>query len=260
MPLALPDQPRRLYEENPLRLVVCQLRFPVLHRFEEPGVLARFQEVLGDRYPRSVPEQQIALTVTPSGPASSQPASRYWRFRGLEDGWSVAIGRDFVSLETDAYQRYEELRERAAEMLDAVLAVGVTIRERLGLRYVDEIRHPDAKRPGDWRELIEERLLGLVGGEELGEDVIQCLQDIRLREQNGTLTIRHGYVGPEAAGSESPFYLLDVDYSEERSMPLLADQVLQQIDDYHRTVHNLFETAITQRLREHLRVKEELHA
>ncbi|MGA2321548.1 MAG: TIGR04255 family protein [Solirubrobacteraceae bacterium] len=259
MPLALPDQPRRFYRTNPLRLVVCQVRFPVLHRFDEPGTLARFQDVLKDRYPRSAPEQQLAITVGPSGPVSGPPATSLWRFQGMEDGWSVAISRDFVSLETTAYERYEDLRDRLAEVLDATLALGVTVRERLGLRYVDEIRHPDAKRPGDWRRLIEEKLLGMVGGEELGDDVVQALQEIRLREQDGTVAIRHGYLGREATGQD-PFYLLDVDYFDERSVPLLADQVLGQIDSYHRTIHNLFETAITEELRGHLGVKEQAHA
>ncbi len=259
MPLALPDQPRRFYRQNTLRLVVFQVRFPVMHRFDEPGALARFQDVLKDRYPRSAPEQQLTIAVGPSGPVSSPPASSYWRFQGIEDGWSVAIARDFVSLETSAYERYEELRERVAEVLDATLALGVTIRERLGLRYVDEIRHPDAKRPGDWRELIDEKLLGMVGGGELGDDVIQALQDIRLRESDGTLTIRHGYLGAEATGNE-PFYLLDLDYFDERSAPLIAGEVLEQLDGYHRTIHNVFETAITQQLRDHLGVKEQAHA
>jgi uncharacterized protein (TIGR04255 family) len=256
MPLALPDQPRRFYRANPLRLVVCQVRFPVIHRFDEPGALARFQDVLKDRYPRSAPEQQLAITVGPAGPISGPAATSFWRFQGIDDGWSVAVSRDFVSLETTAYERFEHLQVRLAEVLDATLALGVTVRERLGLRYIDEIRHPDAKRPGDWRQLIEEKLLGMVGGEELGDDVIQALQEIRLREQDGTVTIRHGYLGEEATGAE-PFYLLDVDYFDERSVPLVSAEVIEQVDSYHRTIHNLFETAITEKLREHLGVKEQ---
>jgi uncharacterized protein (TIGR04255 family) len=259
MPLALPDQPRRFYETNSLRLVVCQLRFPVIHRFDEPGVLARFQDVLGERYPRSVPEQQLTIAGGPAMPAAATAALQYWRFQGVDDGWSVAIARDFVSLETTAYLRYEEFRERVAEVLDATLALGIKLRERLGLRYVDEIRHPDAKKPGDWRRFINEKLLGMVGGDELGDDVIQALQDIRLREDDGTLAIRHGYLGADVAAGE-PFYLLDLDYYDDRPRPLDADQLLSQLDDYHHAMHNVWETAITDALREHLVMKEEVVA
>ena len=87
MPLALPDQPRRFYRANPLRLVVCQVRFPVIHRFDEPGALARFQDVLKDRYPRSAPEQQLAITVGPGGPVSGPAATSFWRFQGIDDRW-----------------------------------------------------------------------------------------------------------------------------------------------------------------------------
>src|SRR5438105_15090582 len=107
MPLALPDQPRRFYENNSLRLVVCQLRFPVLHRFDEPGALARFQEILGDRYPRSTPEQQLTIAGAPAVAAPATAALQYWRFQGVDEGWSVAISREFVSLETTDYESYE---------------------------------------------------------------------------------------------------------------------------------------------------------
>jgi uncharacterized protein (TIGR04255 family) len=258
MPLALPDQPRRFYRDNPLRLVVCQMRFPVMHGFDEPGSLARFQEVLRDRYPRSAPaEQQLGgagLATTPG----SQPG-RYWRFDGVEDGWSVAVARDFVSLETTRYTRFEEFRERFAQVLAAATALGVTIRDRLGLRYVDEITHPNADRPADWRGLINERLLGMVGGEELGDDVLQAIQEIRLRQPDGLLTIRHGYLGAEAT-TRGAFYLLDTDYFQQQSTPLAPEGVLAQLDVYHRTLHNIFETAITEPLRDHLGVVEQANA
>lgn len=256
MPLALPDQPRRLYETNALKLVVCQLRFPVMHRFDEPGSLARFQEALEERYPRSAAEQRVTLTGGPNVPAPTTATQQFWRFQGIDDGWSVAIGRDFVSLETTAYGRYEEFRERFGEVLDATLALGVRTRERLGLRYVDEIRHPEAKKPADWRRFINERLLGMVGGEELGHDVVQALQEIRLREEDGTLAIRHGYIGPDAMDNGEPFYLLDLDYYDDRPLPMEVSQVLTQLESYHRAMHNVFETSITDDLREHLVVKE----
>jgi uncharacterized protein (TIGR04255 family) len=144
-------------------------------------------------------------------------------------------------------------------VLDATLALGITLRERLGLRYVDEIRHPEAKKPADWRRFLNEKLLGMVGGGELGDDVIQALQEIRLREDDGILAIRHGYLGAEVAGGE-PFYLLDLDYYDERPLPLEAGQLLPQLDAYHHAMHNVWETAITDALRDHLVVKEEVRA
>jgi uncharacterized protein (TIGR04255 family) len=230
-----------------------------MHRFDEPGALARFQDVLAERYPRSTPEQQLGIPVGPAGPVAAGPPIQYWRFQGAEGGWSVAVSRDFVSLETTDYDRYEELRERMGEVLDATLSLGVTRRERLGLRYINEIRHPGALQPVDWRQFLNEKLLGMVGGEELGEDVIQSLQEIRLRQEDGTLAIRHGYLGPEATGND-PFYLLDLDYFDERALPLQPDVVLAQLDDYHRATHNVWETAITDALRDYLGVKEAVHA
>jgi uncharacterized protein (TIGR04255 family) len=259
MTLSLPTHPRRLYDQNPLKLVVCQVRFPVLTRFEEPSFPAPFQEALSERYPRSALQHELGVTLGPAGAATVPSPPAAWRFSDLEDQWTVVLARDFVSLETTAYEQFERFKERLQEVLGAVEALGVKARERLGLRYVDEIRHPGAVTPADWREYLNEKLLGMVGGEELGDDVIHTIQEIRLREDDGTLVIRHGYIGREPTDG-NPFYLLDTDYYDDRPQRFDVPQIMEQLDTYHETIHNIFEESITDRLREHLGVKEEIRA
>ncbi len=260
MPLSLGAHPRRLYADNPLKLVVCQTRFPVLTRFGDAGFLAPMQDVLDDRYPRFGPEQEVSVAVAPGGIAPVPPPPSLWRFRDLEGEWSVAVAQDFISVETTAYERWEDLRERVGQVLEAAAVLGIRVRERLGLRYINEIRHPDVTGPTDWRRFINEKLLGMVGGEELGQDVIHALEEIRLREEAGTLIVRHGHVGAEASQSNDPFYLLDVDFYDDTARRYDAGDTLEQLDIFHTTTHNLFEESVTDDLRAHLRTKEQIDA
>jgi len=258
VPISLGAHPRRLYVDNPLKLVVCQVRFPVLTRYGEPGFLAPMQDALSARYPRFGEEQQVSITLGPGGVAPAPLPVPLSKFRDLEDGWSVAVARDFISVETTAYERWEDLRERVEEVLEAAQGLGIPARERLGLRYINEIGHPDVTGPTDWRRFINERLLGMVGGEELGQDVIHALEEILLREEAGMLVVRHGHVGTEASQSNSPFYLLDVDFYDDVARGFDADETLEQLDTFHATTNNLFEESVKDDLRKHLGIKEEI--
>jgi uncharacterized protein (TIGR04255 family) len=252
MPLNIEPQPRRFYVTNCLKLVICQVRFPVLHRFEQPGFLGAFQDALKKEYPRAALEQQIGVALTPAG-ATSVPPTHLWRFTDTSGTWSVAVAKDFVSLETTAYDRFEAFRDRLQTVLDALPGLGVDFEDRLGLRYVNEIKHPKALTPASWRGFLNAELLGMVGGEVLGDGVIHAVQEIRLREEDGILVIRHGYIG-----AESPHYLLDLDHYDEVGKPFDRERILQRIDAYHSKMHDVFEMSITDAMRDHLGLRSEV--
>src|ERR1700733_8553533 len=107
---------RRKYGSNYLRLVLCQVQFPVLMRFDEPTFQASVQEALRGAYPRVQQEQQLAVTVG-SGGLVSTPGGAQWRYRDLEGRWSVVLQRNFVGLETTNYDNFEEFSERLAPVL-----------------------------------------------------------------------------------------------------------------------------------------------
>ena len=251
MPVDLTKQPRRRYSRNPLTQVLCQIRFPMLQRFHEPGFLGPVQDTLRDSYPRSRQEQQIGLIIGPGGATPAPAAAQFWRFEDANREWSVVFGPDFMGVETTRYNQFEDFLERVNSMLLVAASVGVNWRERLGLRYVNQMRHDNAGSPAAWRQLLEPKFLGMVGGDELGEDVIHAIQEIRLREEDGVLLIRHGFVGKEAANGE-PFYLLDIDCSDEAARELDVDDTVKQLWSYNDRVNGLFEMTLTDPMREYL--------
>jgi len=257
MPTDLTKQPRRSYSRNPLSQVLCQIRFPTLQRFQEPGFLGSVQEALSDRYPRSRQEQQIAMLIGPGGATPAPATTQFWRFEDPNADWSISFGADFLGVETRRYTRFEDLLERVTAVLPVAAAVGVNWRERLGLRYVNQMRHEQAGSPAAWRQLLQPKFLGMVGGDELGEDVIHAIQEIRLREHDGVLVIRHGFVGREASNND-PFYLLDIDCADDSSRELSMDDVAKQLWAYHDRVNGLFEMTLTDEMREHLGYEGEL--
>ena len=262
MPLRVPPQPRRVYANNPLKLVICQIRHPVNVRFDEPGFAVPAKDLLGDEYPRVTQERQVTFPFIIGGAgAASAPSAQeaFWRFQDADATWSIAIARAFITLETTRYRKYEEFESRLLRVLDVLDALGVTFRERLGVRYINEIRHPDATSPTAWRKYLNPKVLGMIGGEELGDDVIVAAQDIRLREPDGVFIIKHGYVGADSSPDGVPTYQIDLDLADEDPVKFDRNQTTKQIQGFHERIKNVFELSITDALRDYLVVEEVLN-
>jgi uncharacterized protein (TIGR04255 family) len=255
--MRLESQPRRLYEKNALRSVICRVDFSVLTRFDEPGFLGPVQEALSATYPKSMVEQQFGVTFGPGG-ATSMPASQQWRFQTADEAWNIVIARDFASLETTGYERFEGFRGRFAELIAMLKPLKVSWRERLGLRYINEFRRADAALATDWQGFLNPDLLGIVGGDVLGDGVIQAIEDIRVRVDDGVLAIRHGFLSSEVSSSQDALYLLDLDSYDDAGREFDSGQTLDQVDAYHQQIHEVFEMAITDEMRGYLKVSEEI--
>ena len=241
---------RRKYGSNYLRLVLCQVQFPVLMRFDEPAFQASAQEALRGEYPRVQQEQQLAVTVG-SGGLVSTPAGAQWRYRDLEGRWSVVLQRNFVGLETTDYDNFEEFSQRLAPVLRLLEDLDVKVCERLGLRYINEFRHADGVRPEDWKALLREDMLGVASGELLGGEIAHAVQDIRTNRSDGTLVMRHGFVNSDG-DNRGPYYLLDLDYFREGPQAFDGESVLNQLRTFHDGISHVFEMTLKPAMREHL--------
>lgn len=258
MPLRLEPQRRRVYEKNPLKLVICQIRFPLVTRLEQPGFITPFEDAVRDAFPRVRQEQQVLITVAAGTPAPPSVAPS-WRFQTPDGSTSALLARDALTLETTAYSRFEDFVPLVRLLLDTLEDLGIKFRERLGLRYVNEIRHPEAQTASAWTNFINPAMLGTVGGELLGDDVIHALENIRLQEEDAIVVITHGFIGKDAVPSDGdPFYQLDIDFGDERPVEFKSHDTLEQVSRFHDRISNLFEMSITDAMREYLTVLEEL--
>lgn len=241
---------RRKYGSHYLRLVLCQIQFPTLMRFDDPTFQASVQEMLRSEYPRNQQEQQVAVTLGPGGLISS-PAGAQWRYQDLDGQWSVVLQRNFAGLETNAYESYEIFATRLDGLLDLIEEVHVGVCERVGLRYINEFRHADGATPAAWKALLHEDLLGIAATDLVDGEIAHAVQDIRAVRGDGTLVMRHGFVNV-TDDRRSPYYLLDLDYFQEGPRPFDRTALLEQFQRYHDEISRVFEATLKPAMREHL--------
>src|SRR5262245_46563108 len=105
--MPLPVYNRVIFDKSPLRLVLGQIRFPLLFRFSEKPLLAPFQEAIQPDYPRVNQEQQVAVKFSVKG---VEPAGEsLWRFSDREGSWSAILAESALTLECRHYTTIDEL-------------------------------------------------------------------------------------------------------------------------------------------------------
>lgn len=257
--LGLPEVPFEGFEDSPLVLAMCQVRFSNVLGLADSALIGPFQREIQDRYPVS---QEIAGLEMQVSLEHGEPeirekgAVRSFRFADSTDNWAVVLAQDFVSVETRAYERFSDFLARLRQVLIALNRhVRPTIRTRIGLRYVNEIR------PGhsNWASIVREELLGPLTVSELtvNTTALTAVQQLLLRYPNNLgINIRHGTFLDGTTVQPLPgqeperglFYLLDFDAFHEAqtamSLPVDTDEICQYVESFNRAIYRLFRWAL----------------
>ena len=251
MPFA--ESQRHIYEHNVLEQVFCQFRYPTILRIDSE-VPARFQDAIRGEYPllrRAAPElppevvqavQQLNANIEVGPPG--------YNFLTEDGKWTLTITRDFLTLSTSAYQRWETFKEHLARPLQAFIEIySPAFYSRLGLRYRDVIKRSalslDVNTP--WAELLKPSLIGILGSAEMAADIERYGQDVlmRLPDLHGQVHIQHG-LGKTRDASREECYLIDSDFFTTKRTTI--NDAIQTIDYFNEHARRLFHWCISDRL------------
>ncbi len=169
-------EPRCRYHKNQLGEVICQLRFPEILTIET-NVPAQFQEAIRDAFPHYSCRKETPAPKLVGAPGKmhlepQKPGNNY-QFVSEDGAWRVNLTSTFISLACNRYTCWEDF----AKKLDRPLAVFIQIYrpaffERVGLRYLNFVSRKALGLEGvPFRELLQSQYLGLLGDEEVAENV-----------------------------------------------------------------------------------------
>jgi uncharacterized protein (TIGR04255 family) len=253
---ALPDPDPALLPGAPLDLVVCQVRFELRNEISTPQVGLTFQAALGGKdgeYPRldSVGGQAINLEVSGTGAptVTRNDAPGGWRFQSADGAWIVSLMPDHLALESRrSYPGWETFSVRLHTLIDVLVAqLGPEIEQRVGLRYIDQIKEVDATSAADWSRYLAPELLGLAAHEVLGAHVANARQQLLLDlgEDYGCV-LNHGFLPDE--NSDRLGYALDFDVFRDGARPFDPAALRETLSILHEDAFKLFRASITDEL------------
>ncbi|WP_428116428.1 TIGR04255 family protein [Candidatus Poriferisodalis sp.] len=254
---------REVYANAPLEFVTCEIRFPLVPRLTDDDILNRLVEQFSDSLPiPATGTVQWADDDTDDG----DETQRLLRFSNRDRTSSVVVTRTSLAIETTTYSEWSAFRTLIMQAISVVASnARVAGVERVGLRYIDEIRVPetitDASQWSDW----------------VAADVLSHLKTVPdmspagfttaavLHNGNHHMLVRYAaMVGPGVVGDkplrrrrqtpDGPFFVIDVDSYRDTSGPEMIDfdtePVATVLDELHEPIGRLFQRSITDRARE----------
>ena len=237
------QDPRCIYQNNPLAEVICQLRFPEILTIQA-NIPIDFQESIRQMFPGySVRKEPIFNQTT---------ATNNYQFVTADGIWRINLTSSFISLACSRYTCWEDF----ARMLDSPLAAFIQIYkpayfERIGLRYINFISRKQLKLDTvPFKELMEPCYLGILAEEDVAETgTRRCSVDAETGIRNGCRVKIHAGLGKVNRGdihdSEIKF-IFDHDLYIGGNIPVNHSAgVLQTL---HSQSYGIFRGAITDRL------------
>jgi uncharacterized protein (TIGR04255 family) len=251
-----PPIERVIYNKKPLDTVICQVRFPSILKIdteipsgfqervrseysnlsETPPVILDFQ--VGNQ--QNIPSEELRQLLKTEG--------KNYEFASEDNKWKVNLTRNFVSLSTKDYVKWEGFRERLVSILSALNDIYKPIGfSRIGLRYIDVIvRSKFNMETVSWNELIQSHLLGVLGLPELKDRVRRsdAIFEIELKDGEGTARVLTRTV--QAADSREQCFMIDSDFFTTKKTNI--DGVLNTLDFFNVRATRLFRWCITKKL------------
>lgn len=263
------DYPRReVFPSSPLALVAAEVRFNDSARLRQQTTVDAIAIALEQAFPVQDQFHQAEVQVhLGAGPQVSQTSGR--TFKNSSSTAIVTLSAGRLSLETTAYSHFAEFRELMLLCCRAVVGAGVTpALQRVGLRYIDEIRVPDdaVRDARRWDRWIDPRLVGhlTIGPQTAQVQQAEGVVTYRLAEGSG-LNVRFAslprgaVVSPAALvrhafDANLPLFVLDFDGYREFVGPdatLMSEEVIARtLDAVHAPTGEAFQASITEEARQ----------
>jgi uncharacterized protein (TIGR04255 family) len=252
--IRLPPPNRSILPRSPLDLVILQLRFGEPIAVEDERTVFALRDALQARDRRFVPERVhgVSFTVGPipsaAPPTVEQAAMVGWRFAAGPTTVQLAV--DALTVETRAYEGWQSFVELFAAALRPVAeTVAPRSEARLGLRMIDKIPRPAARRAVDLLPALRAWLRGPLADEDLAQGVLSLQHQCELEADVGRITVRTAlFEDPEARGALT--LLLDYDSFRSGYRPFDLEGVLLAATELNGLCLQLFRHSISDDLYE----------
>ncbi|MFI1842952.1 TIGR04255 family protein [Streptomyces microflavus] len=253
----------REYPNAPVVLVAVEIRHPVADPLRKSDQ-ADLKRHLATWCPLSMPARNLTMTATAAG---VQQEEQIWpRFVSRDKTTAVTYRHNAISVETLRYRNYEAVRALTRAAIEGRQQISpVDGVERIGMRYINEVRVPELRPPQQWSEWVSSSLTGpatIAPPEGLALSSWQGATVFGDPARSGAM-VRHGAFEGYAVdpGGElnrttpppGPFFLIDIDAywnPADQTPDLKPDSTIEQLDELNATVKGLFEGLITDRLRD----------
>ncbi len=261
--MPFPKTERVIYKKNPLKQVICQIRYPAILKIDV-GMPADFQEIVRKEFPIFQENNVLANLQLPENFMQAVPqemlsmlgggGNRQFQFKTQDESWVISLTKDFIALETSNYSNWEEYRKYLEFALNALVEIyKPSFLTRIGLRYINVIdREALGLENCSWHELLADFILGGLATSEIRDEITEHSGStiVQLENNLGLVRIKHGFVQDNSKNPSNIMYLLDNDFYSTKETEV--NNVLDKLDNFNTLNRRLFRWSIKNRLHDAL--------
>jgi uncharacterized protein (TIGR04255 family) len=264
--VSTPDYPRReVFPYAPLQLVAAEVRYPYAPRLRQIEVLDALQIDLEELLPIRRTMQQLSLELDSSSVVNKKNEEVFRLFNRTSTA-SAAITPIAVTVETTGYTEFGEFGELVRGVLAAVAdRKAVVAVERIGLRYIDEVRVPaEINSARDWEGWLSDDITAVSrispdnpttyqGAIEVTTGQDQKLV-FRFAALDGAGVVLNEPLRRRNDPTPGPFFVIDIDSfwapgSPENYVEFDVDFIGETLASLHAPTGTVFQAALTDKLR-----------
>jgi uncharacterized protein (TIGR04255 family) len=252
----------------PVALVTMEIRHPAADSLTESSN-GEIKRLLSQDLPIERQAQDVAWGIGAGG-SPAPTAERFVRYVNRDNTLAASMKNQAVVVETTAYTDFESLVDVVMRVVDARAQISPIVGvERLGLRYIHEVRVPvgvDGRI--EWADWIAEPLLGpqRIAPAGLALTEWQGAAVYREAQPGKSIVVRYGpgmgqaldpsyHLRRTLAVQPGPFFLFDIDsfWTPTGSIPEYnRDAVLTTFQDLYEPARAVCQEMLTSRLKDDL--------
>lgn len=257
------DIERVKYKNNILFEVVFQARFPDIIKISQDDPVELQDIVRKEGYPEFELEVPLVPQGTPKELESAVSTDKMFRFFSAERDWQISLAKNSIALVCIAnYNNYEDFSERIKKILEVFCNIyEPSYFTRIGLRYRDIANKTYLPHiTTDVEDFIPEYIFPELSILEKATEIKSLQKISRLDDGDVNANVVHvlaevsGEFGKHQLENEKS-YIIDVDCFVEGKIERIND-VLKRCNLFKRTIWNIFQWSITDKLRETMGISE----
>lgn len=253
--MSIPSTERVIFKRNPLKQVICQIRFPAILRIDT-ALPADFQDEIRSEFPilrQRTENIRLPPELTRILPAEFNPGGdKIYDFVSADEKWVVSLSKDFLSLTSRDYWKWEGFKGYLSGPLNALVKYyKPAFYKRIGLRYQNIIKRSDLGLDAvGWNLLLKPHIAGILSSDtNLAEEtVLESHHNELIRlDESGSRVVRMKYGLIREKDSQEADFLIDNDFFTRERVEV--DNAESELGYFNEHSGQFFQWCITERLR-----------
>lgn len=208
--------------EKHLNKVILRIDFvaPFEHAAESmPQILrSKLLEIFPIEEPKNLITKQLQLSQNKKK-EESETTIREWHFYGKEREKHLCITANHFSIEYSKINSFSILKDHLSKIMPKILDLDMNIQfQRMGLRYIYEIKKLTDKNPFSWRGVLKNKLYNIfdIFNEDEKDKISRMFQLLEFSYDDLNLRFQYGMYNPDfPARIRQKIFTLDFDASDQ---------------------------------------------